>query len=195
MHNPAFLFMIFLVIGCGSDVILHELPMRGKNGIAVVVETPAGAVREIHYDPAARAFEADPGKVDFLPFPGNWGFVPSTRIPYQKGKSFAPVAVLVLGEPLESGRVVEVRPVAAAILSEKGKRSVLVLATPLDSVLCNMEIRDYPDLVIGHSGVRESLEQWLRQRKGTLPVEVLDWKDGQFALRFIQASSVRLQNN
>ena len=187
MVEKTCLFFALLAIGCRSPE-LQELPAKGEEGVFVVVETPAGSVEVIRYDPATQGFAADSGKVAFLPFPGNWGFVPSTHIPYSKGQSFAPVETLILGKRLESGALVEVRLVAAVILSEKGRRSLLTLATPVDTALCNMDIRDFPDLAIGYPGVKSGLEQWLRQRKGAHPVEVLDWKDGQFALRFLEAS-------
>ena len=156
--------------------------------MVVVVETPAGAVQAVHYDPVTETFITDSARVAFLPFPGNWGFVPSTRMPYQKDRSFAPVQVLVLGERLETGTTVEIRPVGAVVLEEKSVRTLLVVAVPLDPVLCNMPLRDYADLALRYPGVKENLEQWLRQWKGGIPARVLDWKDGQYALRFMEAS-------
>ncbi|MBK7407351.1 MAG: inorganic diphosphatase [Saprospirales bacterium] len=153
----------------------------------MVVETPAGSVQVVQYDPVTEKFVADSAWVAFLPFPANWGFVPSTRMPYQKDKAFAPVQVLVLGERLETGTTVEIHPVGAVILENEGHRNLLVVAVPLDPALRNLAIRDYADLALRYPGVKENLEQWLRQWKGGVPARILDWKDGQYALRFIEA--------
>ena len=189
MRQKLLIGIIFLLAGCAKQPVPpHLLPARTEHGVNVVVETPAGSVRTARYDPERAAFSVDSVEVAFLPFPANWGFVPSTRMPYQRDRRFAPVEVLVLGERLETGTVVEVNPIATVALEEEERRFLLLLAVPADPALCNLTIRDYSDLALRYPGVKESLEQWLRQWKGEPPVRILDWKDGQYALRFIEAS-------
>jgi len=178
---------MLLASACGQPPP-ESMPAKGEKGVRVVVETPVGAVHVVRYDPGSLSFVTDSSKLAFLPFPANWGFVPSTRMPYQEGRGFAPVQILVLGERLETGDMVEVRPVGAVILSEKGKNRILVVSVPVDPALCNLVIEDYSDLLLKYPGVKESLEQWLRQWKGGPPARVMDWKDGQYATRFIHAS-------
>jgi inorganic pyrophosphatase len=156
-------------------------------GVQVIVESPAGSVRAGWYNPLRQLIEQDTQQVDFLPFPGNLGFVPSTQMPHQE-QAFAPVRVMVLGERLEAGDDLPVLPFAAVILRVNKKPSILILAIPADPALRNLEIRDLSDLYIRYPGVKEGLEAWLRQWKGGAPAEVLDWKDGSYALRFIRAS-------
>ena len=180
--------ILLLTLSACSTPALHELPAKGEHGVMAVVETPAGSAVAVRYHPVEQRFLPDSSKLDYLPFPCNWGFVPSTRIPHRRTGGFAPVELLILGQPLESGRKLEVRPVAAVVLSENGRRKVLVLATPLNAALGSLSVRDFPDLLIGYPGVKEGLELWLRQKDHNGQVEILDWKDGNFAMRFIEAS-------
>ncbi len=156
-------------------------------GVQVIVETPAGSVRAGWYNPERQQIEQDTQQVVFLPFPGNLGFVPSTHMPHQE-EAFAPVRVMVLGERMEAGDDLSVLPFAAVVLRVNNKPSILVLAIPADPALCNLNIRDLSDLLVRYPGVKEGLEAWLRQWNGGAPAEVLDWKDGAYALRFIRAS-------
>jgi inorganic pyrophosphatase len=191
------LILAIILLSCGSPPALHEQPSvtlpnekeEEMGGIQVVIETPAGAVHPIHYEPSSQQFLPDTiGKIPFLPFPANWGFIPSTQLPHLRESSFAPVEVMVLCERLESGRVVGVKPIAAVIIEEKERRSLIVLAAPVNPAFRNLDIRDYPDLMIRYPGVKESLESWLQQRRGPASAKILDWKDGNYALRFIEAS-------
>ena len=169
----------------------HELPALAEEeggGVQVVILTPAGATAQGQYDPQTREIRIDTVQVPFLPFPGNLGFVPSTRMPFQGDKDFAPVEVLVLGQRLETGDVAGVQPIAAVALEEAGRRSLLVLAVPMDPRQRSLQIADLNDLRIRYPGVAASLEAWLRQYKGGTPVRILDWKDRGYAMRFIQAS-------
>jgi inorganic pyrophosphatase len=162
-------------------------------GVQVIVETPAGSVRAGWYNPERQQIEPDTQQVAFLPFPGNLGFVPSTHMPHQD-EAFAPVRVMVLGERLEAGDDLSVLPFAAVILRVDKKPSMLVLAIPADAALRNLDIRDLADLHIRYPGVKEGLEAWLRQWNGGAPAEVLDWKDGAYALRFIKASLPKMED-
>jgi inorganic pyrophosphatase len=191
---PALLFL-----ACGTPA-LHEQPTlivenleeETEGALQVVVETPAGSVTALRYDAESKRFFADPsGKITFLPYPVNWGFVPSTRLPHLAETAFAPVEALILGDRLESGDVVSVSLIGAVILEENGNRSILALAVPVDPALRNLDIRDYSDLVIRYPGVKENLEQWLRLRNGPASAKVLDWKDEQYAMRFIAASTLK----
>jgi inorganic pyrophosphatase len=161
-------------------------------GVQVIVEIPAGSVRAAWYNPQRQLIEADTQEVAFLPFPGNLGFVPSTHMPHQE-EAFAPVRVMVLGERMEAGDDLSVLPFAAVVLRVDKKPAILVLGVPADPALRNLEIRDLSDLHIRYPGVKEGLEAWLRQWKGGAPAEVLDWKDGAYALRFIRASLPKVE--
>lgn len=174
----------------------HQRPAFAEEteeaGVQVIVETPAGSVRAGWYNPVRQLIEPDTQQIAFLPFPGNLGFVPSTHMPYQE-ETFAPVRVMVLGERMEAGDDLPVLPFAAVVLRVDKKPSILALAIPADPELRNLEIRDLYDLLVRYPGVKEGLEAWLRQWKGGAPAEVLDWKDGAYALRFIRASLPKLE--
>lgn len=198
-----FLFLLFpLFWSCGSPP--HQLPAFAdpgdddeSRGVRVIVETPAGSTHLGQYDPVSQMVLADSAAMPFLPVPGNLGYVPSTRMPYQ-GEGFAPVRVLVLGERLEAGDMISVHPFAAVILQEQGSRRVLVLGVPVKESLRTLDLRDVNDLLIRFPGVKDSLEAWLRQHKGGAPATILDWKDGSYAIRFIRASLPKMeefQNN
>ena len=99
--------MMFLT-GC-SDVSretvidFENLPTYTEQGINVVVEIPAGTNHKIEFDKKNKKFVVDQknGKdriIDFLPYPGNYGFIPSTYMDPAVGGDGDALDVLVIGE-------------------------------------------------------------------------------------------------
>ena len=156
--------LVFSICACAAPAP-HELPatVEEETGVQVVITTPAGATAQGHYDPDSKEIRADSTQLHFLPFPGNWGFVPSTHMPYQGDRVFAPVELA-------------------------GHRSLLILAVPSDTARRNLYLTSLNELRINYPGVFDSLEAWLRQWQGDPPARILDWKDEGYARRFIQAS-------
>lgn len=68
-----------------------EIKTFSKNGfLQMIVEIPAGTNKKIEYDKNLDDFFID--KIDgvdrvinFLPYPGNYGFIPSTKIDKERG--------------------------------------------------------------------------------------------------------------
>ena len=76
----------------------------------MVVEIPAGTNHKIEYDPSTDSFENDKkdGKdrvISFLPYPGNYGFIPSTLMNKDRGGDGDALDILVIGESEPTGTV------------------------------------------------------------------------------------------
>jgi inorganic pyrophosphatase len=77
---------------------LEKLPVRDKKGdFHVVVETPRGSAAKLEFDPDLQAFTLSKSLVLGLPYPYDWGFIPSTE-----GEDGDPIDALVLHDAATS---------------------------------------------------------------------------------------------
>ena len=141
----------------------------GANPVHAVVEIPAGTADkwEVSEDGRALAIERQDGqrrRIDYLPYPANYGFLPRTRLETDDGGYGDPVDVVILGPAAPCGAVVEVRIIGALHLLDDGEQDDKMLAVrpgaPLGDVHGLDELRDrYP-------GVLDILETWFVHYEG-----------------------------
>ena len=179
------------LLGCGANYA--ELPTYSADHhmVQAVVEVPAGTNHVLQYDPATRQFQRTQHAgtdqlVEFLPYPGNFGFIPGTHTTasprYPAGQ---PLPVLILAESQVTGTVLEITPIGAVLLDEDGLLRQVVLAVPArpgQRILPGIATwaalqRDYPT-------VRTSLGYWFRHCGGN--VRLMGWKDETFAQQQIK---------
>ena len=157
----------------------------------VVIEVPAGTNHKIEYH-GEEGFVSDtlPGGrdriINFLPYPGNYGFVPSTLMDAERGGDGDPLDVLVICESLPTGVRVAVRPIAALLLRDRGEIDTKIIAVPADSALRVFHVRDYLEFALEHDAARNIIETWFLNYKGPNVTELLRWEDEGYARREVE---------
>lgn len=170
---------------------LMGLPALTEEGIHVVVEIPAGTNRKLEYNDAKQSIE--PGWregrerfIDFLPYPANYGFIPSTYMHPTQGGDGDAIDVLLLSEALPTGTVVEALPIAALLLLDEGETDLKIIAVPLDSSLQIIKARNFVELSMGYDGARHIIESWFLHYDGLGTHEFKGWKDENYAWEAIR---------
>lgn len=179
-----------LVAACRPDYA--DLPTFSveRKLLQVVVEVPAGTNHMQRYDPATRAFRPVRRAgldhvVEFLPCPGNQGFVPGTAV----GDPPGALQALVLAETQPAGTVVEVVPVGLLALDDNGTLANVVLAVPArpsQRILPN--ITTWQDLTTRYPGAREVLRQWFQHQGRPGEVRIVGWKDEKAAEQHVRSA-------
>jgi inorganic pyrophosphatase len=179
-----------LLMGCKKN--LRELPAftETKHWQAVVV-TPAGSTLPQVYDAQEKAFVPEleagqPRKLEFLPYPGNEGFIPSTLVDSVQGRPAAPLPVLVLCNTKEAGTVLEILPVGVLILERDGELYHLLVSVPARPSEQTISPNSYSDFSARYPAVKNILEQWYLSENPRQPTRLMGWKDEQFAERLMQ---------
>lgn len=187
-----FLPLMITITGCREDEAqLYTLPAFSDSGVHAVIEIPAGTNHKIEYDPAAGRFVNDTlrGKkrvVNFLPYPGNYGFIPSTLMDKARGGDGDALDILVLSESVPTGTVLSVKPIAALLLSDQGELDTKIIAVPLDSALRIMPIEEFSQFITEYSAVQQIIQEWFLSYKGFGQTRLLGWKNSRFARREIE---------
>lgn len=183
-----------IAAGCRRNYA--ELPAFSaeRRLLQVVVEMPAGTNHEQRYNSATRQFEplqlaGSDQVVEFLPAPGNLGFIPGTRLT-TAGSTLAtegPVPALVLAEAQPAGSVLETVPVALLLLDVGGTLQQLVVAVPARPAQRTLpDATDWASLNQHYPGLRQSLNLWFQHRTRPAETRIAGWKGEKAADQYIR---------
>lgn len=193
------IYLLLLIGTCGltacepatSDKKIAQLPALTGEGFQVVVEIPAGTNKKIEFQKDRREFRAEQidgadRTVQFLPYPGNYGFIPSTVMEESRGGDGDPLDVLLIAESLPTGTVIEAIPIGTLRLSDRGELDTKIIAVPLDSSLRTFPASDFQQLLLDYDPARRIIEEWFLYYKGYGVTELIGWEDEQYAWREIE---------
>lgn len=169
-----------------------ELPSFARPGVLnAVIEISAGTNMKHMYDPHVGDIvpvmsDGKPRRIEFLPYPGNYGFIPSTYMDPALGGDGHALDVLVLSEYVPLGTLMEVVPVAVMKLVEAGERDDKVIAMPVDPALRLFEVHDLADLQRRFPRVLELIEEWFTHYDAVQPARALGWEDAAAAMAAVE---------
>ncbi|WP_439881517.1 inorganic diphosphatase [Pontibacter sp. MBLB2868] len=172
--------------GCKTDYA--NLPtFTGARQLQAVIEVPAGNNLQLRYDADKREFvkDKDAGQdriIEFLPFPGNYGFIPSTEV----GKNGRGLNIIVLSERAETGSVLEVIPVGVLQLEQDGDLKPIIVAVPARPSERTIEATTLANLSKDYPAAKEILRQWFMHKNPTIETRFVAWRDEKFADQEIQ---------
>lgn len=195
--------ILFLLLGIGiwscktevQEDLYHAPAITGDGVINAVIEIPAGRNHKIEFNPVSGAFEMDQidGKdriIDFLPYPGNYGFIPSTMMGEKDGGDGDALDVLVIAPPQKSGTLMAVRPIGALNLIDDGELDTKIIAIPVDSTLQLMQIDGFDDFLLKYNGAMRIIETWFLNYKGIGRTSLKGWENEHQAMLEIKKWTV-----
>lgn len=172
---------------------LTGYPGLNEDGsVNMVVEIPAGTNAKWETTETGDALEwrtLDSGRrvVDYLAYPGNYGMIPSTRLPKRLGGDDEPLDVVLLGPAVARGKVVRVRPVGVLRLLDDGERDDKIVAVPLEGPFADVE--DLSDLDDRYPGARSILETWFVRHQGSGRTKSKGFADQDEAMEIVEAAA------
>jgi len=194
-QTSIYLFAFVLLLNsCGENIAYKSLPAFDAAGnLHAVIEIPAGTNKKIEFDPEAKAFKTDQrdGRdriIPFLPYPGNYGFVPSTLSDSAKGGDGDPVDIIVICEQLPTGTVMPVIPITMLKLIDNNEEDFKVIAVPADQKLNTMGITTLEELRAKKPAALEIIEKWFLSYD-TEPAKSLGWASQKETLDYIRANA------
>ena len=154
-------------------------PLRDKQGnITAGIEIPAGTNHKYEYNYESKKYVCEirngkPRVVKFLPYPGNYGFIPGTLMDQERGGDGDALDVLVLSESIPQGRVIGIKPIATLKLIDKGEEDHKIIAVPANTELNVLNVTSFEDL----SGpVKEIIKTWFTSYKGPDKMKFQSWE-------------------
>ncbi|NJB84639.1 inorganic pyrophosphatase [Lewinella marina] len=198
-------FFLFLLVACDNPEPLAEttpaavppaedlyaLPSTDGEALNVVIEIPAGTNHKIEYHRGIgftndTLADGSDRIVNFLPYPGNYGFVPSTAVDERRGGDGDALDVLVIGESQPTGTRMRVLPIATLMLRDRGEIDTKIVAIPADTSLRTMGVENFLDFSLGNDAAKRIIETWFLNYKGPNVTELLRWEDESYAWREVR---------
>ena len=200
--NLPFLFALIIIAlsSCKLEKTVNplSLPAFGEKGVNVVIEIPAGSNHKIEVNKSNGKFENDQigGKdriVNFLPYPGNYGFIPSTLMNASAGGDGDALDVLVISESLPIGTVLEVIPIATLMMVDGGEIDTKIIAVPVDSTKRIIQATDFEHFLIDYNMAQNIIQDLFLNYKGLGIVEMKGWFDEKYAMEEIRKWEIKVE--
>lgn len=191
--------LIMALAGC-TPGDYSQIPSHSKrNFLQAVIEIPAGTNHRITYCRLTHRFlieMTDDGKdiLPYLPYPANFGFIPSTRFGNPLGKEGELLEIMVIAESLKTGTVIEVIPLGLLIVKDDFHTDYKVLAIPADPDKQVIRAGTYHEFNQNFPGVTAILEDWFVHSDMYHNVVVLGWEDERVTGQFINKWLVNKTN-
>ena len=189
-----------LLLSCKMEKPVNplNLPAFGEKGVNVVIEIPAGTNRKIEINKTNGKFETDQlnGKdriIDFLPYPGNYGFIPSTLMDESARGDGDALDVLVIAESLATGTALEVIPIATLMMEDGGEIDTKIIAVPIDSTIRVITATDFEHFLVDYNMAQNIIQDWFLNYKGLGKVEMKGWFDEKYAMEEIKKWQLKVE--
>ncbi len=187
-YNLFLFFLLVLIVSSCENNDPGLLPAYSENNILqAVIEIPAGTNHKLEYNYNLKKIIVDSvdGKkriIDFLPYPGNYGFIPSTKMDKKRGGDGDALDVLIISESKVSGSIIEIIPIGVLLLNDSGETDTKIIAVPFNEDIRIIEAINFIELSGKYPKVKQIIEEWFLNYKGKGRVELLGWKDEKAAL-------------
>lgn len=189
----SFPFLSILLSSCREmgQPDYEKLPALTSRGVMAVIEIPAGTNRKVEYSYEHSRFQIDVknGKeriIDFVPYPGNYGFVPSTLMDKRRGGDGDALDILVVCESLSTGDTISVLPIGTLMLEDAGEMDTKIIAVPADPEKQVIQATDFQTFSIQYSMAKNIIEHWFLNYKGVGATKLIGWRNDRYALQEIE---------
>ena len=198
---PTIIFFIFLTFSNINLIALNYSKIETYSTdkyLQMVVEIPAGTNKKIEYDFVKNIFLVDMANqkeriIDFLPYPGNYGFIPSTLMNKENGGDGDALDVLLLSETLETGTLLDIIPIGMLVLEDSGENDSKIIAIPVKKDIQIIKASSYKELYQNYPAAKNIIELWLLNYKGNSVIEFIKWEDEIAAKKEIDKWSLQRQ--
>ena len=158
--------IVCLIISCNRKLDYYNVSVQSNNGnFNAVIEIPAGTNKKIEYNNLSKTFEVDLKNgedriVQFLPYIGNYGYIPSTFSNPKEGGDGDALDVLVLSANVETGPIIEIEPIAVLKLLDKGEIDYKIIAIPANKATQIIKVDLGDNFLIDYPEVKTMIELW-----------------------------------
>ena len=197
MYGVTIFLLIISTFACKPDnkptitmKDVKKLPLRGEKGFNAIVEVPAGTNRKLEIQPdgqyVAELVDGKARVVNFLPYPGNYGFIPSTHMDEARGGDGDALDVIIIAETVPVGSIQEFIPIAVLKMIDEGENDTKIIGVPADPALRVIRATNFEQFMLEYDAAKRIIETWFVHYQGYGTVQVLGWEDEKSALAEIE---------
>ncbi len=159
-----------------------------------VVEIPAGTniKWEYSYEKKEMIVSRADGKervIDYLPYPGNYGFLQGTYQDPETGGDGDALDVIIISQSVAKGTALSIIPIAVLELIDSGEKDDKIIAIPADPDLRIVQSESFEELSRNYPGIVEIIETWFLNYKGPGVMKLANTGDEKRALEVIRKNT------
>ena len=178
----------------GEQDLMAQPALSEDGSVQAIVEIPSGtsAKWEVNKDDPRQIYweeeDGAPRIVDYLAYPGNYGTIPGTALPEDLGGDGDPLDVLVLGQAVPRGEIVDVRLIGVLKMLDGGAQDDKLIAV-MSEASPFAEIESLDQLDEEFAGVSQIVDLWFVNYKGQDGgMESLGYEDADTAREVLEAA-------
>lgn len=158
--------------------------------IRMVVEIPAGSNRKIEYNYEKNTFEVDllnqkERIINFLPYPGNYGFIPSTLMDKERGGDGDALDILLISESLATGTIIDVIPIGMLVIEDNNENDTKIIAIPFEKDFQTINTHTFDEFKKYHPTSQQIIKLWFLNYKNNNLIKFIKWDNEISAIREI----------
>lgn len=198
-RSTLLIFTLTLFQNCNPTMKIFKTPtFSEENNVNCIIEIPAGTSKKIELNKISKKFAVDlrDGKeriIEYLPYPGNYGFIASTYSNPEEGGDGDALDVLVLCESLKTGTILETKPIAVLKLLDAGESDYKIICIPADEKLRTVSAETFDEFSKKYPNALQLIETWFSSYDHADPVIIEGWGNEKEALAEIQKLSVPIK--
>jgi inorganic pyrophosphatase len=172
--------------------LLYIKSQTNTGNYRAIIEIPAGTNRKTEINKETGAFEVslrngNPRIIDFLGYPVNYGFIPSTAMDKLRGGDGDPLDALIICESLSLGSLIEFIPIALLRLKDSNELDSKIIGVPANPELRTICATNFAELKTLYPAIMEILVKWfLNYDKQNDTTEFIAWDDEFKAINEIE---------
>jgi inorganic pyrophosphatase len=182
----------------GINLLADVIPLHADGHVNAVIEITAGTHEKWELNKISGELEweftdNEPRIIKYLGYPCNYGFIPQTLVSKEKGGDGDPLDIIILGPPVERGKILKCKLIGILYLIDRGERDDKLIALSLDSPLYGID--DMDELGEQYNGIIEILNLWFTNYKGPGIIESKGFGDRENAIRLLDSALQEYQIN
>jgi len=192
-----FILGVSLIVACGPTIsseneeleekeVYVSTPKKHRNltaktdsSVYAIIEIPSGSNKMLNFSTTSGKIEPpeanDEKMLNFLPFPGNFGFVPKTK------RMEKPIDIIVLSRRFDSGELINTFPIGAIKLKAGPDERFIIVAVPVNKKDRTIQALNFQDFFTTYDSAKFILEQWFANYQGYGSYKIESWVDERTA--------------
>lgn len=132
-------------------------------------------------------FMGEPRIVNYSPYPFNYGIIPRTVMPINKGGDGDPLDVIVLGKEIEMGKVMKVKVIGVLKMTDFGEQDDKIIAVQLNDEFS--KYNEINELKKNNNNILDEVILWFQNYKGENIIKVFGYESSMEAINLIMMGS------
>lgn len=162
-------FILVFGIEAKEKHLLNDIEYKSGSYCNMVIEIPAGTTAKYEVNKRSGKIEQEyvngqKRVVEFLPYPGNYGFIPQTILLKEKGGDNDPIDVLLISESKARGSVQSIKIIGALDFDDRGESDTKLLAVPKNGDFS--QINTLEEMFLEYPNMINIINLWFQGYKG-----------------------------